>query len=589
MGEIMLYAVSRDLMDFVQDPKQHWSFSQSSECASHVALLLVGTRNLLNGCVDHFLGMVYVSGVQERLRLADAVQTLLTCLDPVPQDGESEVPAFAVLVGVRRFPPWLCPADPANTFCTFGDDPSISHAPLAELQGGLLRTVGILTNSDIWPCCVVVPETLNGGVTAIVSCTPPGHFSNAPVGYRRFSLLPGELPVIRRTVTDPELLAPLRLGFPMVPPFDDGDEETRHVRLEPHNRMAFTILSNDQPVYDGAEATGFQLVSTVVSEEYRAVLTPAVSGIRERGHQCLCEFLRQCLEQRTRRLAAVQERHTDASQGVIDLLNKLLIDLRSKQEPSKPFTLASVGADSAQVSWTMPVPRDRQREAATFSANKASSKIRSLAEKTVEKSFAQCRNLDEEMSQDEDAAPTLDSAMNMEQLRASHLANQARGDELSHLEATIVAFRTEVGRRLSALDLCPTAGPSGVLSGYLQCLSRQAISRARDTVASLLDEELQQYQCWRLSAEKDCSRLLSILTELLRSDTRLLKVIMCITIGNDLVLQCAQAQAGPTHSGAGDACNLTQRIEAALDRRVITGELQAVATCVLTEAFTSDS
>ena len=278
LSEIMLYAVSRDLlMDFVQDPKQHWNFSQSSECASHVALLVVGTRNLLNGCVDHFMGMVYVSGVQERLPLADTVQTLLARLDPVPQNGESEVPAFAVMVGVRRFPPWLCPADPATTFCTFGGDPSISHAPLAELQGGLLRTIGILTNSDIWPCCVVVPETLNGGVTAIVSHTPPGCFSNTPVGYQRFCLHQGELPVMRRTAADPESLAHLQLGFPMVPPFADGDKEMRHVRLEPHNRMAFTILSSEQPVYDRAEATGFQLMSTVVSEEYRAVLAPVVS------------------------------------------------------------------------------------------------------------------------------------------------------------------------------------------------------------------------------------------------------------------------------------------------------------------------
>ena len=106
VGEVMLYAVSRDLlMDFVQNPKQHWSFSKPAECVPHVALLLVGTRNLLNGCVDHFMGMVYVSGVQGRLRLADAVQTLLTCVAPVPPDGESEVPAFAVLVGVKHFPP----------------------------------------------------------------------------------------------------------------------------------------------------------------------------------------------------------------------------------------------------------------------------------------------------------------------------------------------------------------------------------------------------------------------------------------------------------------------------------------------------
>ena len=146
LNEMMLYAVSRGLlMDFVQDPKQHWNFSQPSECAPHVTLLVVGTRNLLNGCVDHFMGMVYVSGVQERLPLADAVQTLLAHLDPVPQDGVSEVPVFAVLVGVRHFPPWLCPADPATAFCTFGGDPSVSHAPLAELQGGLLRTVGIKT------------------------------------------------------------------------------------------------------------------------------------------------------------------------------------------------------------------------------------------------------------------------------------------------------------------------------------------------------------------------------------------------------------------------------------------------------------
>ena len=81
---------------------------------------------------------------------------------------------------------------------------------------------------------------------------------------------------------------------------------------------------------------------------------------------------------------------------------------------------------------------------------------------------------------------------------------------------------------------------------------------------------------------------MSILTELLRSDTRLLKVLMCISVGNDLVLQCAQAQAGTSHSGAGDARDLAQQIEAALDRRVITEDLQAVATRVLTEAFASD-
>ena len=64
---------------------------------------------------------------------------------------------------------------------------------------------------------------------------------------------------------------------------------------------------------------------------------------------------------------------------------------------------------------------------------------------------------------------------------------------------------------------------------------------------------------------------------------------MCISIGNDLVLQCAQARAGISHSGAGDARDLAQQIESALDQRVVTGDLQAVATRVLTEAFASDS
>ena len=63
---------------------------------------------------------------------------------------------------------------------------------------------------------------------------------------------------------------------------------------------------------------------------------------------------------------------------------------------------------------------------------------------------------------------------------------------------------------------------------------------------------------------------------------------MCISIGNDLVLRCTQAQAGASHSGAGDARDLAQQIESALDRRVVTGDLQAVATRVLTEAFASD-
>ena len=233
--------------------------------------------------------------------------------------------------------------------------------------------------------------------------------------------------------------------------------------------------------------------------------------------------------------------------------------------------------------------RDRRRESDAFSATKASSKIRSLAEKTVEKGFAQRGTLDEEMSQDEDAASTLDSAMYMERLRASSIANQAKDGELSRLEGAIVTFRTRVGQRLEALDLCPTTGPSGVLSGYLQCLSRQAVSRAQDAVAGLLDEELQQYQFWQLSAEKDCSRLLTILTELLRSDTRLLKVMMCISIGNDLVLRCTQARTDSARSGAGDTRDLAQRIETALDHRIITGDLQAVATRVLTEAFASDS
>ena len=206
----------------------------------------------------------------------------------------------------------------------------------------------------------------------------------------------------------------------------------------------------------------------------------------------------------------------------------------------------------------------------------------------VERGVNQRHNLDEEIFKDEVAAPTLDSIMQMEQARACYTANQARGGELSRLETAIVAFRTAVGRRLGALDLCPTAGPSGVLSGYLRFLSRQAVSRAQDTAEALLDEELQQYQCWQFFAEKDCSRLLSILTELLRSDTRLLKVIMCITIGNDLVLQCARAQAGSAHSGAGNTRDLDQRIKAALDSRIVTGELQATATHVLTEAFASD-
>ena len=594
VGEVVLYAVSRDLlMDFVQDPKQHWSFSKPTECTPHVALLLVGTRNLLNGCVDHFMGMVYVSGVQGRLRLADAVQTLLTCVKPVPPDGESEVPAVAVLVGVKHFPPWLCPADPPNIFCTFGGDPSVAYGPLAELQGGLLRIVGILTNSDVWPCCVVIPETLNGGVIGIVSHTPPGRFSNAPVGCQRFRLPPDELPVTRKTMTSPEQLLRLGLGFPLVPPFEDGDQEALHVAVPPYKRMAFSVIPNEQPVYDGSEATGFQLASVVVSEEYETHLAPIVLGARQGVQDRLCEFLRQCSDQRSQQLAVVQERHADTSQGVVDLLNKLLISLRSKQEPSKPFTLTPAEAGPAQVSRTTPAPkvegRDRHREPPSFSASKASKKVHSLVGSTVEEGFAQRRNLDQEVARDAIAAETLDAAMQMERLRASHEANQAKSKELGLLEDAVVAFRKGVGRRLGALDLCPTAGPSGVLSGYLRGLTRQAISQARDTITELWEDELRQYQCWELSANKDCSRLLSILTELLRSDTRLLKVMMCISIGNDLVLQCAQARAGTSHSGAGDARDLAQQIESALDQRVVTGDLQAVATRVLTEAFASDS
>ena len=486
LDEIMLYAVSRDLlMDFVQDPKRHWNFTHPSECAPHVALLLVGTRNLLNGCVDHFMGMVYVSGVQERLLLADAVQTLLAHLDPIPQDGESEVLAFAVLVGVRHFPPWLCPADPATAFCTFGGNPNVSHAPLVELQGGLLRTVGVLTNSDIWPCCVVVLEMLNGGVMAIVSRTPPGCFSNAPVGYQQFCLRQGELPVMMRTAADPGSLVHLELDFLLVPPFDDRDKETRHVRLEPRNRMAFTILSSEQPVYDGAEAAGFQLMSTVVSEEYGTLLAPVVSGICKRARVHLCEFLKQCSEQRSLKLAAVQERHTEASQGVVDLLNKLLIDLRSKQEPNSPFALAPVSTESSLVTRTTPERQDRQREPAVFSASRASSKIRSLAKKMVSRGFNQCRTLDKEVSKDEVAAATLDSVMQMEQVRACHLASQAKGGELSRLETAIVAFRSAVGRRLSALDLCPTASPTSDSENPFVEQLRSAVAKGCEDAASL--------------------------------------------------------------------------------------------------------
>ena len=76
----------------------------------------------------------------------------------------------------------------------------------------------------------------------------------------------------------------------------------------------------------------------------------------------------------------------------------------------------------------------------------------------MEKGFAQRRNLDKEMARDTVAASTLDAAMQMERLRASHEANQAKDKELSFLEAAVVAFRKGVGQRLGALDLCPTAG-----------------------------------------------------------------------------------------------------------------------------------
>ena len=393
-------------------------------------------------------------------------------------------------------------------------------------------------------------------------------------------------------MTSPEQLSRLGLGFPLVPPFENGDKEALHVALPPYKRMAFSVIPTEQPVYDGSEATGFQLASVVVSEEYENHLAPIVSGVRQGVHDRLCEFLRQCSDQRSQQLAVVQERHVSSSQGVVDLLNKLLIDLRSKQEPSKPFSLTSAEAGPARISRTTPAPkaegRDCHREPPSFSATKASKKVHSLVESMVDRGFAQRRNLDQEVARDAVAAETLDAAMQMERLRASHEADQAKSRELGLLENAVVAFRKGVGWRLGALDLCPTAGPSGVLSGYLRGLTRQAISRARDTITELLEDELRQYQCWALSADKDCSRLLSILTELLRSDTRLLKVMMCISIGNDLVLRCAQAQAGASHSGAGDARDLAQQIESALDRRVVTGDLQAVATRVLTKAFASD-
>ena len=108
----------------------------------------------------------------------------------------------------------------------------------------------------------------------------------------------------------------------------------------------------------------------VVSDEYETHLAPIVSGVRQRVHDRMCEFLRQCSDQQSQKLAVVQERHADASQGVVDLLNKLLIDLRSKQEPSKPFSLTSAEAGPAQISRTTPVlkagSRDRHREPPTF-------------------------------------------------------------------------------------------------------------------------------------------------------------------------------------------------------------------------------
>ena len=419
LNEIMLYAVSRDLLtDFIQDPKKHWDANHSSEYAPHVALLLVGCCNLLNGCVDHFMGMVYVSGVQEQLPLAQAVQRLWDDLAPVPPDAETEVPALAVLVGVRHFPPWLCPADPATAFCTFRADPGKSHVPLAELQGGLLRTVGILTNPNVWPCCVVIPEMLNEGVTAIVSRTPPGRFSNTLVGYQQFPLCQGELPVMRHL----------------------------------------------------------------------------------------------------------------SAQGPLGYLDNM-----------------------------------------------------------VTKGFTQHRKLNDEVFVDERAVLTLDAAMEMEEVRACQIAEAAREGELGSFEAAVVAFCTSVGQRLSALDLSPTAGPSRVLAGFLQFTTQQSLSRARDAVNAALDEELTQYHYWRRFAEKDCSRLLSLQTEMLRGDTRLLKIIMCIAIGDDLVLQCAQTRAAASSSGAGDSQDLDERIEAALDSRIITEDLRAMATQALTDAFTSDS
>ena len=111
-----------------------------------------------------------------------------------------------------------------------------------------------------------------------------------PLGGRRFSLTLEELPLMRKTVTDPELMSRLGLGFPLVPPFEDSDDEALHVALPPYNRMAFSVIPSEQPVYDGTEATGFQLVSVVVSDEYEAHLAPIVSGARQRVHDRMCEF-----------------------------------------------------------------------------------------------------------------------------------------------------------------------------------------------------------------------------------------------------------------------------------------------------------
>ena len=54
-------------------------------------------------------------------------------------------------------------------FCMIGANPSWSHGPLDEFQAGVLRTVGILHNPELWPSCVIILEMLNQGVLGIVT------------------------------------------------------------------------------------------------------------------------------------------------------------------------------------------------------------------------------------------------------------------------------------------------------------------------------------------------------------------------------------------------------------------------------------